>query len=144
MREKDGLIYRGWYRTTKNGEPITIVTGRTKEEDKKHYELYGKSLYLADTFLNRTTKEALKNVFTQRFIKLVEQIDKNYTPYWLALNTGLDRTTIIKILSGEHLPSMVSFVRIYKWLTFYYSNLNFWYLLIIDEPMYTSEETTKI
>ena len=135
IEHKDGRISRGWYREDPIYGVITIVNTRTKEEDEKHYKLYGNSKPLDNDFFNKTEKEYLKRTFKKKFVAVLDQIDKNWTPYWITVNTGIDRTTIIKLVSGEHLPSFQTFLRLYKWISNYIENFNIWYLVSNDEEL---------
>ncbi len=86
------------------------------------------------------TKDEFKEIFRTQLKNAFDKTNKKWNYHWISNQTKVKTTSLVKIIKGETLPDLTSFLRIVMFINKHNVNFNFWYLFSYDEKFTNDED----
>ena len=88
-------------------------------------------------------KDEFKEIFRTQLKKAFDKTNEDWTYHWISNQAKVKKTSLIKIIKGETLPDLTSFLRIVMFINEHNLYFNFWYLFSLDENLTIDDDKEK-
>ncbi len=115
---------------------------RTKEQQEEYKDMYlnYNNYCLSNTSTKeKTEKDILKEVFPNQLKKVLNKIYSKWNPYWVCSQSYIQRSSMTRILQGEILPNIITFVRLLVFINNHLDNFNIYFLFSPKAEMFKED-----